>query len=77
MTTNMANKCKNQGGIQTWSRGEIFPATIVIKGFGDNQRIFAKHGDWKGEEFSVKLNCFNKAHRLAEKSAINHINNVK
>lgn len=66
-------KNTGQAGVQQWSRGDIFPATIVIKGIGVDQVIVAKHGDWIGNDFSVSNLGFQEAHKRAEKQAVKYL----
>jgi len=65
-------RSRGEAGVQQWSRGDIFPVTIVIKGFGDSARILAKHGDWSGPEHLVNGD-FQTAHSEATKDAIEYL----
>jgi hypothetical protein len=57
-----------QNGVQSWSRGDIFPVIIIVKGTAESSRIVASYGNWKGEEHYVKGD-FPAAHEKATADA--------
>ena len=72
MEDRVDRRAKGEGGVQQWSRGDIFPVTIVVKGINDSARVMARHGNWNGEEHYVK-NDFQTAHRNATADAIEYL----
>jgi hypothetical protein len=68
LTDRTERRQAGQAGVQSWSRGDIFPVILIVKGINDSARIVASYGNWKGEEHYVKGD-FNTAHAKATAEA--------